>query len=416
MTFLQQAQSRIMLFDGAGGTELLRRGVLAPGECTELLNLTRPADVLDMHMAYIEAGADVITANTFGSNELRLAHFGLAESQEELTQSGVALCREAIAAANRPVFVAASIGPTGELPSSEPHMPQKMYDVFFKQCEAAAAAGADMILIETMVDLYEARLALLAAKASCNLPVLLSFSLEKDGCTPMFSPPEVLSLTATKLGAAMVGVNCGYGPDDLLGGYSRLMASCAIPTFAMPSAGLPENGAYALTPDDFSTALLPYLHAGAAAVGGCCGTTPAHIARLHETLVPFHGHAKQSTQQEEYICSTTTRLPLFALDSYSPVCVSGLLRQSALDICRARAETEEVLHIDFGGAPGEDIRTFLWELIPLIKGTPLAFHVYAARQANAALFAYPGIAAIYAHSDAYRVLKAAVRYGAEVML
>lgn len=415
MSLLSAIQNRILLFDGAMATMLQQAGLLHPGECAELLNANRPMDVLDIHTAYLNAGADIITANTFGCNPLRLARFGLRERMEELMQSGVSLCRELVSSRNTAVFVAASIGPSGELYHSDPCMPQRMYDSFFEQCAIAEAAGADALLIETMIDLSEARLALLAAKAATNLPVLVSFALEPDDNTYAGNPPEVLALCSARLGASLCGVNCGLGPDKLFGGYSRLMDASPLPSFAMPNAGLSVNGRYTISPAEMARHMEAYLHGGAAAIGGCCGTTPAHISTLRALLDDFHGNARQAAPDSETICSAAVRVPTSQLEPYDPLCLFGLSPEQAAERMRAVAQARQTLHIDFADYEADAIQELLFAILPDIRSTPLVFHVHSAEQAHAALFLYPGIAAVYAHSDAYNVHKAAARYGAEVV-
>lgn len=414
MSFSAHIQTSSLLFDGATTTRLYKGGLLKPNECPEFLNITRPLDVLDIHLSYVHAGADVITANTFGANELRLLPFGLDARAEELVQSGVTLCKEAIEGYARKVYVAASIGPTGELYQGDPRTPGLMYDSFCKQCSAAAAAGADLILIETMSDVCEARLALLAARSSCSLPVLCSFTPEADDHTYAGNPPEVLALYTGKLGASLCGVNCGFGPQELLPAYLQLAASSALPTFALPNALAADGGV--ITPGDMANAMLPYLHSGASAIGGCCGADETHIRELRLLLDQFHGHARHAAAGEECICSPFARVPLHVLEPYTPINLEGMRPEAAQSLVLEASKSQAAVHIDFGSWSGEAIRAYLFHLTPQIPHTPLAFHISTARQANAALFAYPGIAAIYAHGDTYRVMKAAARYGAEVIL
>lgn len=412
MTFLEHIQSRVLLLDGSMRTSLTAAGLLHAGECAELLNTARPLDVLDIHSGYLDAGADILTANTYAANPINLAQFGLESMAEELIHSGVALCREAIAHRQKKAYVAASIGSTGEQYKSDPRMPQRMYNAFYEQCTYASAAGADLIIIETMGDMAEARLALLAARAASSLPVLVGFSLEPDGRTSAGNPPDVLSLVARKLGAALCGVNCSLLPDALFPAYSQLAESSAIPTFAAPNAG---DEAHALTPGDMADAMLPYLHSGAAAIGGCCYTTAEHIRALRALLNDHGGRGRTPRPMGEFICASAKEMPFMELDDDAPIDIRGMDMERAVAEIAAAAKGRASLHIDFANWDGENIRTLLWRLAPHITHTPLAFHVHAARQANAALFAYPGIAALFADADAYKVLKSAARYGAEVI-
>lgn len=415
MSFLTDIQRRVLLFDGALHSLLCEKGALQQADCPEMLNSTQPMNILDIHQAYLDAGADIITANTFGANTLRLEKYDLASRMQELVQSGVALCRETVSMQGREVYVAASIGPTGELYTRDEQMPALMYHAFFAQCAASEAAGADIILIETMSDLCEARLAILAARAATRLPILCSFILEDDGSTFAGNPPEVLALTCSKIGAVLVGVNCGLGPEDLFNGYSRLAGASSLPTFAQPNAEDTTMADSILSPEAIAGAMEPYLQCGAAAIGGCCGTTPAHTRALRKLLDEYHGNAHRSSAMGERICSTGKQLPMQALEPYTPLHLAGLTQAQAMEEIKALAAEQTVLHIDFADWGAEAIDRLIFTMLPHVRNTPVAFHLYSAKQANAALLAYPGIAAVYAHSDTYRVLKAAVRYGAEVI-
>ncbi|MDL2217159.1 homocysteine S-methyltransferase family protein [Christensenellaceae bacterium OttesenSCG-928-M15] len=413
MKFLDAIQSEILLFDGAMSTELMERQLLRAGECAELLNTTRPMDVMDIHQGYLDAGANVITTNTYNANTMKLSQFGLEKRTEELVQSGVALAREAAMAQKGPAFVAASVGSTGEIYHSDPRMPQRMYNTFYEQCTYSAAAGADLIVIETMSDIREARLALLAARASTHLPVLACFTLEPDDNTYAGNPPEVLSLVSYKLGASLVGVNCGLMPKELFEGYSRLAGSAAIPTYAAPNAG--HNTTERLSPEEMAEDMLPYLHSGAALIGGCCYTTAAHIRAMRKLLESHHGHARAPKPIGPFICSAQKRLNFMDFEEHTPINLKKMTIDEAVEAIIEAAKERSELQIDFADWSGESIRMLLFRLSPSLLKTPLCFHVHAARQANAALFAYPGIAAVCAESDAYNVMKAAARYGAEVV-
>ena len=269
MNFLSALQQKTLLFDGALGTLLRQRGLLAAGECQELFHMLHPAEMLQVHMEYLEAGADVITANTFGANSLRLFAYDLAHKMPEIVKSAVALCREAAARHQHKTgceaFVAVSLGPTGVLLSQDFSLSSHVYNTYYQQCAVAAAEGADLILIETMGDLAEARLALLAARAACRLPAVVSFMLEEDDSTMMGNPPEVLALCCKKLGASMVGINCGPGPKACYDGFSRMAGVSMLPVLAMPA-----SGNTACSPAEFGELMLPYIQSGVHAVGGCC--------------------------------------------------------------------------------------------------------------------------------------------------
>ena len=209
MDFLSFLQRNIPLFDGAFGTMLQQRAGGPVGTVPELWNVERPADVAAIHRAYAEAGADVITANTFGANEFKV---GSAEEAENLIRAGVRLAKEA--APDK--FVALDIGPSGRLLEPMGSLSfDDAYAAFARQAKAGAAAGADLILIETMADLQELRAAVLAARENTSLPVLCSMTFEENGRTFAGCDPVCYALTASPLADA-IGVNCSLGPDKLL--------------------------------------------------------------------------------------------------------------------------------------------------------------------------------------------------------
>ncbi len=418
MNFLEAIRTHALLFDGATGTMLKENGLLKPGDCPELFNVTRPMDILDLHLEYLSAGADVITANTFGANPFRLSTYGLAPRMDEIVESAIALAKEAVSAISRPAYVAASMGPTGLLTAADPRTGREIYDGYYAFCVCAAAQGADVLLIETISDLAEGRLALMAARAACNLPVLISFTLEPDDNTFAGNPPEVLAYCSAKLGAAMTGVNCGLGPKELFDGFSRLAAVSPMPVFAMPNAGMPDDtGNFSLSPDALAAALEPYLLGGAQAIGGCCGTMPGHIAALRPLVDRHQGCARARVLHEEYICSALMRLPLCVVDDVQKaLLLDGMSAEEARACIISAAKDGVALELDFGALSPVAVRDLLWGVLPDIKKTPLIFGLHSAEQAKAALMQYPGIAAVHAMSDTYQVLKIANRFGAQVLV
>lgn len=419
MDFLQMLNQKALLLDGAMGTFLQQSGVLRHGECPELFNLTRPLDILDVHIAYLQAGADIIKTNTFGANSLRLRQFQLEGQMAELIQSAAALAREAIATQHKRAYVAASIGPTGALLQHDSRHLREVYQAYFDQCSALSAAGVDLLLIETMIDLQEARIALLAAHDACRLPVLCSFTLEADEHTYAGNPPEVLSLCMAKLGASMVGVNCGNGPVELFSGFSRLAGSSPISTFASPNAGNPvweqEIPHYAITPGQMREAMLPFLLSGASMIGGCCGTTPEHIAAMRELIDENQGYSHKGAQTDEYICCATKRVSIAKMDAKQTVSCAHTSLEGAADAIRDACQADCIVNVDLATLSGEQTYELLHSVIPDLANTPCIFTVQSAQQAHAALFIYPGIAGVYAQGDAYRVAKVAARYGAELL-
>ncbi len=268
--------ARRLFFDGAMGTMLQQAG-LAPGEAPEGWNLLHPDRVSAVHRAYVEAGADILTANTFGANRFKLA--GSGATVEEVVARGVTLARAA-----GPARVALDVGPTGKL--LEPLGPlafEEAVEVFAEMIRAGAAAGADCVLLETMTDLYEAKAAVLAAKENCSLPVFVTMTL--DGSGKLLTGGDVSALAAVLegLGVDALGLNCGLGPRQMLAWVRSLRALTDLPLIVTPNAGLPrvENGEtfYDVGPEEFAEDLAE-LAAYADLLGGCCGTTPDHLREM----------------------------------------------------------------------------------------------------------------------------------------
>ena len=274
----------ILLLDGAMGTQLQARG-LQPGETPELWNLTRPDDVRAIHEAYFQAGAQVVYSNTFGAN--RAKYHGDAPLADVIA-AGVAIAREAASGASASDcrrFVALDIGPTGRLlkPAGDFEF-DAAYDAFAEQVRVGTEAGADLVVIETMADAYELKAAVLAAKENANLPVLATVALGNDGKLLTGADVDCVAALLEGLRVDALGFNCGFGPEKMLACVRRLALLTSLPIIAKPNAGMPrvEDGrtVYDLEPEDFAKGVVSLIDAGASIVGGCCGSTPAHVAAL----------------------------------------------------------------------------------------------------------------------------------------
>ena len=297
--FLAFIKDNITLLDGATGTQFQLRGLPA-GKSPELLNLEDPALVEEIHRAYVEAGSDVVYANTFGANRLKMPH-GKAES---IVRAGVEIARRAA----DDKFVALDIGPTGALCEPLGSMTfDEAYAVFAEVVKAGA--GADLIVIETMSDLTELRAALLAARENSSLPVMCSMTFEESGRTFTGVLPEAFALCASPF-ADVVGINCSLGPDKLLPVMRRVAAYTQKPLFIKANAGLPDaNMNYELSPEAFSALHGEYLNMGVNILGGCCGTTPEHIAALKK-LIEGKKPLKRRVAVPAAVCSASRLVPL----------------------------------------------------------------------------------------------------------
>ena len=278
-------RKRFVLLDGGMGTQLQTRG-LQPGQKPELAALEMPDTLTAIHADYARAGADILLANTFGANAKKLA--GCSCTVEQVVSASIACARSA--AAETGALVALDIGPLGELlvPAGTLRF-EDAYAEFAQVIRAGAAAGADLVFLETMTDLYELKAAILAAKENCALPVFTSMSFESRGRTFTGCTVESYAVTAAGLGADAVGINCSLGPKEILPFAQRLCRSvpAGVPVFVKPNAGLPNpDGSYNLNAAEFAAEMKAYASIGVSMVGGCCGTTPDFIAKLRETFAP----------------------------------------------------------------------------------------------------------------------------------
>ncbi|RDB55911.1 homocysteine methyltransferase [Paraeggerthella hongkongensis] len=263
--------------DGAMGTMLQKQGLTAHGELPDLLNFTNPDAITAVHASYVEAGAEMVTTNTFSANAHKLE--GRAEVAD--VYRAAAACARAAGAR----YVAGGMGPLGVLLEPLGSLSfSDAYDMFREQVRAIVAAGCDIVLIETMTDLREAKAALLAAKNCSNLPVFVSMTFGEDGRTFLGTPPSVAAATLSALGAHVVGVNCSLGPDELVPVAHELLRFARCPVVVRPNAGMPRivdgRTVYDVEPDEFERAMDGIVSAGVTVIGGCCGTSPVFVERL----------------------------------------------------------------------------------------------------------------------------------------
>ncbi len=286
-------QSRPLLADGAMGTVLYARGVFIH-RCYEELNLSDPALILSVHEEYLQAGAEMIETNTFGANRFRLERHGLASKTREINEAAARLARQAVDRFKEKqavdAWVAGSVGPLGTRlePLGKTGLDEARA-AFAEQMEALAANGVDLIIVETMPALNEAREALEAAHAVApGLPVLVMVTVDDEGnCLDGTSPAHAAKLLE-EWGAGAVGVNCSTGPASVLTAIEAMRGATALPLAAMPNAGLPRavegRNIYLCSPEYMASFTRRAIGVGAQIVGGCCGTTPNHIRAMRAAL------------------------------------------------------------------------------------------------------------------------------------
>ena len=278
MNFREQFNNSILFFDGAMGTELQKNG-LGKGELPENLNIHSPEIVARVHKSYLDAGSKIISTNTFGANSLKF------NNVNEIITKAVEIAKNTIKDSGKNAFVALDIGPLGKLlkPYGDLEF-ETAYDLYKEQIVAGANAGADLILIETMGDLYEIKSAVLAAKENTDLPILVSMIFDENGILLTGADIKTAVITLEGLGVDGIGMNCGLGPDQMLELLKEMKKYSSTPVFVQPNAGLPVsiNGVtpYNVTPEEFAQKQLQILKTGACALGGCCGTTPEHIKTM----------------------------------------------------------------------------------------------------------------------------------------
>lgn len=292
MTDLQQllASGQPLVADGGMGTMLFSAG-LAHGSAPELWNVARPHDVQHIHVAYIEAGAQIVLTNTFGGNRIRLERHDLGERVTELNTAGASLARTAADAAGHPVAVGGSIGPSGEMMQPLGTLDYAVaVDVFAEQAQALLAGGVDVFWIETMADLEEVQAAVEGCRqASADLPIVTTMTFDTKGRTMMGVKPEQALSALRELGVIALGANCGNGPDEIQMVVEQMRQhDPAMVLVAKSNAGLPHmhdgHAVYDATPDDMAAYARSAVSQGARIVGACCGSTPAHIQAIAQVI------------------------------------------------------------------------------------------------------------------------------------
>jgi len=293
---------RLLIGDGAIGTMLEAAGLPA-GSCRELWNVEQPDKVLAVHRAYIAAGADIIETNTFfGGNRIQLQKWGLEERVAQFNEAALHLARRAVGEASAgsqgaasdggaacdDIIVSVSMGPTGEVLAPLGNLdPQEAADAFREQAQAAAQAGADAATIETFYALDEIKLAIEGALAA-GLPVMATMTFEPSGRTMMGVAPADAARALTAYGAAVIGANCGTGPEPMLAMAEAMLAATDRPVMAQPNAGVPKlvggKTVFPETPEVMANYAERFAQLGVRIIGGCCGTTPDHIRAMAQRI------------------------------------------------------------------------------------------------------------------------------------
>ncbi|MDE7311472.1 MAG: homocysteine S-methyltransferase family protein [Eubacterium sp.] len=427
----------VVLLDGATGTNLQQAGM--PGNvCPEQWILEHPDVMRSLQRSYVEAGTQILYAPTFTANRIKLAEYGLAGQLVSMNTSLVRLAKEA---AQGRAFVAGDLTMTGQqlYPLGELQF-EDLVEVYKEQAKVLYDAGVDLFVVETMMSLQETRAAVIAIQETCSLPVMASLTFEDDGRTLFGTNPETAVVVLQSLGADAVGLNCSTGPMEMVEIVEQMYAYANIPILAKPNAGLPEleNGrtVYKTTPQEFAQAGKKLIEAGAAALGGCCGTTPAHIRALADAAkgcgrLPIRTEARRVLASERKVVE-------IALDGGFQVVGERInptgkkklqeqLRAGSLELVRAMAREQEengacVLDINMG-MNGIDEKQMMLEAVYEVTTTvdcPLCIDSSYIEVIEAALRVYPGRALINSISlekeKFERLLPIAKKYGAMFIL
>jgi len=427
----------IQVFDGAMGTMLHQAG-LKPGQCPELWNIEEPAKITAIHRQYVTAGATIIETNTFGANRIKLSHYGLESKVAALNTAAVTTAREAAGIQTK---VAGSVGPTGKFIAPLGDLSfDSAYEVFYEQISALDQAGIDYIIIETIIDIQEMRAALLAAKAATRKPIICQLSFQADGRTVTGTDPRTAAITLESLGANVIGANCSLGPAQLLPVIETLAQNCSIPLSVQPNAGMPQlvdgQTIFPMTAAEMANWIPRLVAAGATYIGGCCGTTPAHIKAIRQTIDSL---PQQNVPRNPAFTALTSRIRTVSIGAqFAPVIIGERINPTgrkslAADIKAGNFNTvkkEALAQIKAGagildvnmGVPGINqaitMKQAIEDLSTLVD-VPLAIDTTDPATLEAGLKAYPGralINSVTAETERLETfLPLAKKYGAAVL-
>jgi homocysteine S-methyltransferase len=283
--FLDLLKDRVLLCDGAMGTMLYNKGIYL-NSCFDELNLSNPELVKKIHQEYVDCDVDIIETNTFGANRYKLKKFGLEEKVKEINIAGAKIAREI---AKDKIFVAGSIGPLGlKIEPWGPTSFEEAEEAFYEQASGLLEGGVDLFILETFSDVNEIHQAIKAVKRICDLPIIAQMTIEEDGNSLYGTSPEVFTKRLEEWGADVIGVNCSVGPAATLVCIERMAKVTDKPLSAMPNAGVPRNvegrNIYLCSPDYLAEYAKRFILTGVKIVGGCCGTTPAHIRAVRRAI------------------------------------------------------------------------------------------------------------------------------------
>ena len=434
MKFRELLGKKMLFFDGATGTQLQARG-LKPGEITESWNFTHPDIVEAVHRSYLDVGSNIVKSNTFGASSIKLAGTGI--DPEKAIRAAVAIARRAIGD-REDKFVALNIGPTGKLLAPYGDLPfEEAVASFGEMVRYGADAGADLLLIETQSDTYEMKAAIIAAKENCDLPICVTMTFDEGGKLLTGATVEAAAMLCEALGVDALGFNCGLGPVQVARLFPQMLKATTLPLIINPNAGLPvqRDGktCFDITPAEYADLMYDLARQGASLVGGCCGTTPAHIRAMIEKCrdLPPGGY------REEKLTAVTSygravhigEGPVIIGERINPTGKKRLkeaLANQDLDyVCRLGLEQvsagAHILDVNVG-TPGIDEPAMLAKAVPALQAitdTPLQLDTSNYEAMERALRLYNGkpmLNSVNGKEDSLKhVLPLAKKYGAVVV-
>ena len=441
--FLELVQSKIVLLDGATGSNLQKRGMPA-GVCPEQWIIEHGEIMKGLQKEYIAAGSDILYAPTFGGNRIKLAEYGLEDKVVEMNEQLVHICRDAIKEANadHSVYIAGDLTMTGEqlYPVGTLQF-EELVDVYKEQIQVLVKAGIDLLVVETMMSLQECRAAVIAAKEVCDLPVLVTLTFNEDERTLYGTDAETAVVVLQSLGADAVGLNCSTGPDKMYTMVASMKRVANVPIIVKPNAGLPElvdgETVFNMTPEVFAKEMEVLLEQGVSIVGGCCGTTPEHIRSLAEQIKDKK--APEISKQKIRALTTERTTVEINMDNgnfmvvgerINPTGKKALqaeLREGKLDIVTTFVEEQvelgaDILDINVGMNGIDEKETMLHVInhVTMISNIPLAIDSSKIDVLEAALRIYPGralINSISLESEKFeKLIPIAKKYGAMFIL
>ena len=426
-----------IILDGATGTNLMEAG-MPIGVCPEQWVMEHPEVLLKMQREYVEAGSHIVYAPTFTGNRIKLEEYGLQDRLVEINTTLVKLSKQAV---DGKALVAGDMTMTGQqlFPMGE-LMFEELVDVYKEQAGVLAEAGVDLFVVETMMSLQECRAAVLAIREVCDLPILVTLTYNEDGRTLFGTPPETAVVVLQSLGVDAIGVNCSTGPMEMVPLVETMAEYSTVPLIAKPNAGLPElegkKTVYRMTPEEFAEAGVALVKAGAAIVGGCCGTTKEHIRALADAVrgmeihKPLAAHRRILASERQNVEITLDGGFIVVGERINPTGKKKLqaeLREGRLDLVREMAMAQEengarILDINMG-MNGIDEKEMMKQVIYEVSSTvdcPLCIDTSHIDVMEEALRIYPGRALINSISleseKIEKMLPIAKKYGAMFVL